>query len=180
MSGELRKARGATGTMDVVDPKREGIVVARVLWFGDPWTGDWEWQIRPEDPDLRRRLNDCYERNLDRYEGMDFGSFSGRLSPAWTSFEGTFGALRLALPGSGLDVGAVEFPPDALAVAGDVTFDLYEADAADRLAMETQLVREQRLRGWEAAGEEPPEVSAEAAAENVADLARAAALETEV
>lgn len=172
-------APGTDGTIDVCDPAT-GRVLARVLWFGDPWTGDWEWEIRPNDADLRRRLDECYTTNLDRYDGIDFGSFSGRTSPAWTSFEGTFGALALALPGSGLAVGGAEFPEEALQVAGDVTFDLYAADASDRAEAERLLLREQRLWGWEAAGEEPPPIEAADAGEDVARAALDAALETEV
>lgn len=176
MGGELRKARGATGTIDVVDPAQDGRVVARALWFGDPWKGDWEWQIRPEDPALRKRLDECYTQNEGRFRGVDFGQFSNRRSPAWTSFEGTVGALYLALPGIRLDVGAVEFPEAVPADAGDVTFDLYEAGAAATAEAERQLVREQRERLWAAAGETPPEVSAEDAAEDVGVAAVDAAL----
>jgi hypothetical protein len=178
--GVMRKARGASGTISVIDPARAGAVVARVLWFGDPWTGDWEWQIRPEDPALRKRLDECFAQNEERFAGVDFGAFSGRLSPAWTSYEGTLSALNLALPGIGLGIGATEFPPEILRPAGDVTFDQYDAEEAADAAGDVQIVREQRLRVWAATGEAPPSVTVAEAAEDLGRAAIDSALETEV
>lgn len=181
---ELHKARGATGTIDVLDPAQGGQRVARVLWFGDAFTGDWEWQILPEDPALRRRLDEFYALNENQFDGVNFGAFSGRRAVAWTTYEGTLGALNLALPGIGLCIGPVEFPPDALRTAGDVVFDLYAHDAAVEAEGEVQLLREQRTRAWEFGGEEPPPVDDAAEVEALRAAERAAVpgppLETEV
>jgi hypothetical protein len=104
-------------SVEIRTPGPEWKLVALAVWFGDPWAGDWEFRMHPEDALLRRRLDDCYESHVDSYAGMDFGSLSGRKAPPWTSFEGMVGALRLALPSVGLRCGAVSYPE---AVVGPV------------------------------------------------------------
>lgn len=98
----------AIPSVEIRTPGPEWKLVAIAIWIGDPFAGDWEFEIRPESAKLRKLLDDCYEAHLDSYAGVDFGA--SRAAPAWTSFEGLVGALRLALPSVGLRVGAIGYP----------------------------------------------------------------------
>lgn len=101
-------------SVEIRTPGPEWKLAALAIWIGDPFAGDWEFEIRPESRSRRKRLDDCYEAHVDSYAGVDFGELTERAAPAWTSFEGLVGALRLALPSIGYRVGAVEYP-DGLA-----------------------------------------------------------------
>ncbi|MDD5306232.1 MAG: hypothetical protein PHU25_02815 [Deltaproteobacteria bacterium] len=153
----MQDERRPSGSIEIRTPGPEWHLVARALWFGDPWTGTWEWQIRPEDPALRRRLDECFEANLDAYRTVNFGGVSGRRSPGWTSFEGLVGALDNSLPSVGLRCGKTEYPA-AMPSGGGVTFGFYDEEAARAAADEEQMVRAARLRGWAAAGKVPPKM----------------------
>ena len=115
----MEKRAGIAGAIEIRSTVSDD-VVARALWVGDPWVGDWEWEIRPEDPEVRKRLDACYDANFERDRDLIFGRFSGRRSPAWTSFEGLLGALDLALPGFGFQVGLIDWPRACLVPGGGV------------------------------------------------------------
>jgi hypothetical protein len=105
----IMRERGAAGAIGILEVHgHTAKTVAHAMWFGDPWTGDWEWRIEPEDAATRERLDMCYEENYEALHAIEFDAFGCRPAAGWTTFEGLFGALDIALRAYGYSVGAVE------------------------------------------------------------------------
>jgi len=146
------------GMAEVREPGAGGALVARAVWFTDPYTGDWEWEIVRGGAETRAKLDEMYEANR-RLERLNFRAIGTRPAYGWISFEGLVGALRLGLPAFGFELGRVVYP-DVLTAdmsLGDVREDAENAGIA-REAEADEQIRRQSLRWlWEDRGGLPSE-----------------------
>lgn len=146
------------GMVEVREPGEGGALVARAVWFTDPYTGDWEWEIVKGGAETRAKLDEMYEANR-RLEQINFRALGTRLALGWVSFEGLVGALGRSLPAYGFEVGEVVYP-DAVTAGmslGDLREDAEEAGIAEVEAQNEQIRRQALLRLWEDQGGLPSE-----------------------
>lgn len=145
------------GMIEVRAPEDDEIV-ARAVWFTDPYTGDWEWEIIRGGSETRRKLDEMYEANR-RLERVNFRSVGTKPSFGWVSFEGLAESLRRCLPAYGFVIGEILFPEAITAGAGDS--DVREDDIVEGekgLAEGYEQIRRQSVEWlWNQRGGPPSE-----------------------